>query len=1237
MIGKTISHYRIIEKLGEGGMGVVYKAEDTRLERTVALKFLSPHMLGDENDRTRFVHEAKAAASLNHPNICTIHEIDEADGQIFIAMELVDGENLRTRLRPGPLEISDALGIAAQIAEGLSAAHGRGIVHRDIKPANIVVTQNGLAKIMDFGLARRPGGAQLTRAGTTMGTVAYMSPEQARGDTVDHRTDLWSLGVVLYEMLAGKRPFVGDRDQAVIYSILNSAPEGIALSAAGGPAEIERALARALAKNPDARYQTAQSLAVDLKAIRQGPESNRTTELSVEPAPLPAIAVLPFANMSPDAESVYFGDGLAEELANALARFPGLRVAARTSAFQFRGTDADAREIGERLNVGTILEGSVRRVGNQLRVTAQLVSAPDGFQLWSKRYDREMTDIFAVQDEITAAIVSQLKIRLTPESKERIGRRDTGNLDAYSLYLEGRYYWNSLTPEGLKRSRECYERAIEIDPNYAPAHAALSMWHQSVAFWADVPPREAFAKSRAAAKRALEIDETSPLAHNCLAVIYAMYDWDWERAEPEFKRAIELDPSSPFGHLNYAYLLRDQGRHGDALRESGIARRLDPLSTIVTSWAAALSVAAGHTREGISELETIASRDPDAWQPHVWLGQAYIHAGARDQAIASAKQAAEGAPGLAITMAMLACSYYLGGRPADGDRLLRELQEKAEHGYVSPTLLAWVHVARGAVDEAVECAERAYEEHDHWLPATRVNPPGMRFEDPRLASILSKAGRNPPVESRDQTRNDPRLSMPAPAPVVGVADTRQAPSIAVLPFADMSPDGDQEYFCDGMAEEIINELTGVGGLRVIARTSAFSFKDKSEDIREIGRKLDVTSILEGSVRKAGDRIRITAQLINITDGSHVWSERYDRVLEDVFAVQDEIAAAIVEKLRVAMTTGEEDRLAETRKVAPEAHELYLRGRHVLNRGLMTLLYDRKRVDRAIEFFTRATEADPDYAPPYAGLADIYSALCRWITPVGNCEKARQFAVKATELDDGLVEAHVAMGRVLLTTEFDWEGARHEHVRALELNPGSAPAHRAAALYYGWAGEFTQAIVHARRALDLDPLDYGTHLVVMFTVGISRTHRTEAIDFADAAVELFPDDQFFEGSALWHRVAAGVDVEASADEFVRRWPDHEVAGVICAMTGRADEARKVIARLEEKGDEGLHYDKARTYAALGEKEKALSLLERCWEETPRILLQLNSDPELDFLRGEQRFKDLLERSGIPMGELAYLSE
>jgi serine/threonine-protein kinase len=729
MIGKTISHYRITEKLGEGGMGVVYKAEDTKLEREVALKFLSPDMTRDASAAERFAQEAKAAAALNHPNICTVFEIDEADGQIFIAMECVEGENLRARIKTGVLELNEALDVAVQIAEGLAAAHKKNIVHRDIKPANIVVTSEGCAKIMDFGLARMTGGAQLTRIGTTVGTVAYMSPEQAQGEIIDHRTDIWSLGVVLYEMLTGKRPFTGDRDQAVIYSILNHQPESITSHVSGAPPEIDGILVRALAKDPAARYQGAGDLAADLGSIRQKLVTDPTVIVSTQAEVLPSIAVLPFANMSPD-----------EELANALAQLPQLRVAARTSAFQFRGKDTDIREIGARLNVGTVLEGSVRKVGSRLRVTAQLISVSDGFHLWSDRYDREMEDVFAVQDEITSAIVDQLKVRLGLELKAPSVRRHTDNLDAYALYLKGLYYWNSLTPEGLRKSRECYEKAIEIDPEYALAHAALSMWHQSLAFWADAPPKEAFAKSRAAAERALEIDETVAMAHNCLAVIHFMHDWNWEKAEREFERTLELDPSSAFGHLNYAFLLTDLARHEDALREIRIAQRLDPLSTVVNTWAASILVSAGHISEGIAELEEIAARDPEAWQPHLWLSGAYSRAGMWNRAIESAERAVERGRDLAVTMMALACAYYLHGRTEDGDRILQELQEKAQRGYVSPTLLALVHVARGAIDEAVECAERAYNERDHWLQGVRGNPSSVRFDDPRLQAILRRIG-----------------------------------------------------------------------------------------------------------------------------------------------------------------------------------------------------------------------------------------------------------------------------------------------------------------------------------------------------------------------------------------------------------------------------------------------------------------------------------------------------------------
>jgi serine/threonine-protein kinase len=1255
MIGETISHYKIMEKLGEGGMGAVYRANDTRLDRAVALKFLLSRVVGDRSDRARFIREAKSAASLNHPNICTVHAIEENEGVVFIAMEFVEGQDLRTGLRDGPLDAGDALDIARQVAYGLACAHGKGIVHRDIKPANIMVTPTGLVKIMDFGLARAPGAAQLTVTGTTVGTVAYMSPEQARGDKVDHRTDLWSLGAVLHEMLTGRRPFAGGNDQATIYAILNNVPAPLASSRSLIPSGAAAIISRALAKDPAERYQSAAEMASDLDIPRPKLTAKTAMISTAQPDDRPSIAILPFDNMSPDPDSDFFGDGLSEDLAMALSKLPKLRVAARTSAFKCRGKDLDAREIGAQLGVGAILEGSVRKAGNRLRVTAKLIDTSDGFQLWSERYDRKMEDVFAVQDDIASAIVDQLSVRFDTGRPKQINHRPTDNLDAYALYLKGLHYWNSLTPEGLAKSRECYEGAVMIDPDYALAHAALSMWHQSVAFWADADPAEAFAKSREEALRALEIDDSVALAHNCLGIILCMYDWRWDEAEVEFRRALECDPSSAFGHLNYSFHLSGLGRHDEAIREVGIAQRLDPLSTVVNTWAASRLLAAGRTDDGLAVLEDVTARDPDAWQPHLWLSEALLYAGSRKRATTHAERAAELAGHLAVTKAFLASAYYLEGRRSEGDTVLRELEDRAQKSYVSPVLLARINIARGGIDEAVGYAERAFQEHDHWLQGVPSFAPELRFREPRLASILQRTGlpvsderaAGTPsgssgfesVAERADEHAPGRATAATPPQTTAPACDQEAPgaSIAVMPFADMSPDKDQEYFCDGMAEEIINALTAISGLRVIARTSAFAFKDKNEDIREIGRRLDVSSILEGSVRKAGDRLRITAQLINVSDGSHVWSERYDRVLEDVFAVQDEIAGAILNRLKVEMSAGEEERLAESRRVNAEAHDLYLRGKHVLNRGLITLLRDRSRVDKAIEYFTRATEIDPECALAYAGLADVYSALCRWITPVGHCEKAREAAETALRLDDGLAEAHVAMGRVAEAVDLDWKRARKEHERAVELNPGSAAAHRGASGYFTWAAEYERAIEHADAALEFDPLDYGTRLIAVFAYWTSRRHPDEAIRVTEEALELFPDDDTFREFLLLGKVAAGIDVVGSVEELVEGWPTAASTGVACAIAGRRADARRILELQDEKHAGMATYGKARIYAALGEKEKALEMLERCWEEEPRFFLQLNSDPELDCLRGEQRFKGLLQRSSIPMGELAYLSD
>jgi len=554
----------------------------------VALKFLSPRAMGTEEDQERFVHEAKAAASLNHPNICTIYEIASADGKTFIAMEYVEGENLHVRMKSAPFSLDEALAITADIGRGLAAAHDRGIVHRDIKPANIVVTPSRVVKIMDFGLARVAGGAQLTQPGTTLGTVAYMSPEQARGDDVDGGTDIWSLGVVLYEMLTGRRPFAGDRDMAVIYSILHEAPRPLIDLRPDIPESLEAIVNKALAKDRNARYANALEFAGDIFAVKGALESGAPATLAMpsagaRPHAQPSVAVLPFANLSADPEQEYFCDGMAEEIINSLAQLDRLRVVARTSSFAFKGKNEDIREMGRQLGVETLLEGSVRRAGNRLRVTTQLINVADGCHLWSERFDREMEDVFAIQDEISLAVTDALKLRLLGEEKKKIVKRHTENFKAYRAYLKGRYHWFIRSSESIERAIEYLKEAVAIDPEYALAYAGLADCYWVLSIYLPVDPEEIYPKAKAAAMKALELDDSLAEAHAALACIMINYEWDWAGGKREIGQAIELNPGYATAYQWRAEGLITLGRFDEAVAHWR-STRASPRHAISSRW-----------------------------------------------------------------------------------------------------------------------------------------------------------------------------------------------------------------------------------------------------------------------------------------------------------------------------------------------------------------------------------------------------------------------------------------------------------------------------------------------------------------------------------------------------------------------------------------------------------------------------------------------------------------------------
>jgi serine/threonine protein kinase/tetratricopeptide (TPR) repeat protein len=1278
MLGKRVGAYQIEKEIGRGGMGAVYMATraDNAFQRRVAIKVIKRGMDTDYI-LSRFRHERRILATLDHPNIARLLDGGATEGgQPYFVMEYIEGEPIYPYCDKRRLSLRDRLQLFCEVCTAVEYAHQNHVIHRDIKPANILVTGSGMPKLFDFGIAKllnpelAPETSPITATAMQMMTLEYASPEQVAGLYVTYLSDVYSLGIVLYELLTGHRPYrfrnrllhemarvvleetpdlpsaaltrsdnitVVDENQQsfTIEQVCELRRETLDSLRRQLSGSLDRIVMKALRRETGERYQSAAALREDILRYLEGrpvtapvvyspSESGQTrTIVSLPPPPANSIAVLPLKVLqitaAGDTDERFLGVGLTDALITRLSKVRSLVVRPTSSVLHY-DNQTDPFAAGAELGVAYILDGNIRRVGERLRVTIQLLNVADHSTNWAEVFDERSVDVLEIEDSISEKVATSLIPYLTSDERKQLGKRGTNKPEAYEAYLRGRYHWNTFTEEGFAKAIQAYEHAIAIDPSFAQAYAGIADYYNWLGVYGVLPAQEGFQNAIKAATRAIELNEELSDAHAALAFALHGGNFTWQEAETHHRRALELNPHNAVAHVWYSIQLCTQGEFEKSIDHARRGIELDPLTPFNQHNLGWVYYFAHRFEESIKQYRRTIAAHPLYPLAHYGLSWGLRYVGQYDEALSAARRSVELSHNSPFMLLSLAQTFAASGRRQEAEATFTKVTDLTGGNPVTPYHLALLYSFLGDREKSLATLERASAEREAWQVWMGVEP---------AFDWLHNEARF--IEVWRHTENPLALRQSALPTKTG----ETSKTFAVLPFkyyaVGVENSTDEKFLTIGLTDALITRLSKVHSLIVRPTSSVLRYHDSKVDPFKAGRELAVSYVLDGNIRRVGERIRVTVQLLNVADLSTSWAQSFDEKVTDVLELEDNISEKVANSLVPQLTSDEQQQLAKRGTNNAEAHEAYLRGRY------HWYLLTEDSFAKAILNYNQAIALDPNYAAVHAAIAEYYSWLAIFaVMPPAEClAAARDAGQRAVTLDETLAEAHAALGFALLTHESQWRAAKMHYQRAIELNPNYAIARVWYADRLTMEGRFTEAEVEMRRARELDPLNSFNAYLREWDIYQARRYE-ESIRQAN---ELLNNDPSY-GQAYFclswalrrvSRFAEAIDAAQKAMSIDSTMPLHIAAlGAAYAEAGQVEAARQILSELSELATRRYvpAYHRALVHLGLGEIDMALDLLEQTVDDGDPWTVWLGVEPQFDGIRQHPRFVELLRRTNNP---------